>query len=372
MSIPDRPNADQVSAAVGLINTMIAEFDFLSDGDRANYLGALLTPIIRELAAPAYKAVMINAHERGSGKSLLAEVLRIVHGGVLRVETPPSADEWRKALTSVLTTTTGPVVQFDNAEGRVYSSVLAGLLTSATWSDRRLGVSKEIRARNDRVWVFTGNNLTIGGDLQRRVLWVNLDPGVPHPELRTGFAIADLPRWVHEHRAELVGSLLVMVRAWVSAGMPRKATSSDSFATWSATVRGILTTCGIPGTFDDPDVARRSTSVNPDEAEWSWFLSALRAEFGTALFTSKDIVARVDTNPPDAMYNTARQGKTIPLDALPEKLADVARSKPGTWSKTLGRWLLNRSGQYLDGLAVRQAGHDRDSSAQWQITGERA
>src|SRR5690606_25474024 len=268
--IPDTPNDAQLRAAVGLIDEMLAGFPFVSPHYRANYIGMLITALLRAIAPPPYKLHAIEAHQPGSGKTLLANLARIIHGGVFRAEMPNDDIELRKQITAILSITTGPVVVLDNVTGVLKSSTLAGLLTSAQWDDRPLGSTSWIRATNDRIWVITGNNINIGGDLPRRTIRTVIDPGQPNPELRTGFAIPDLEGWVREKRGELLAALLTIVRSWVVAGMPLPAErASDGYTRWVRVVSGILAHAGIPGTFDD-----RSTQVEvgTDDDEWATFL----------------------------------------------------------------------------------------------------
>jgi hypothetical protein len=191
-AVSEEPSAEEVAAARGLLERMVAEFDFVTEHDQANYLGLLLTPALRAMVPPPYKLGAITAPQPGSGKTLLADVLRTVHGGVLRSEMPHDEAEMAKSLMSILDQTTGPVVQFDNVTGILRSSKLAGLLTNSTYSDRILGASKNVTRPNDRLWLVTGNNMAIGGDLPRRTIKVTIDPRVPDPHKRTGFAIPDL------------------------------------------------------------------------------------------------------------------------------------------------------------------------------------
>lgn len=114
--------------------------------------------------------------------------------------------------------TTGPVVQFDNVSGTLRSSTMAGLLTSNVWDDRKLSVMDMARCANDRFWIIAGNNVALGGDLPRRSLRTVIDPGMPHPELRTGFEMEDLEVWARDRRGDLIAALLTLIRAWVVAG----------------------------------------------------------------------------------------------------------------------------------------------------------
>lgn len=218
--VPVSPTAQDTANALSWLTTMVADFRFLTDHDRANYFGLLLTPLLREIIPPPYKLGAIGAPQPGSGKTLLANILRILYGGVLRSEIPADNAEFSKQIGAILDVTTGSVVQFDNVTGVLRSSVLAGLLTSNRFDDRRLGSQTMISRPNDRLWVITGNNLALGGDIPRRALRVTIDPGVPEPEKRTDFAIPQLERWAHEHRGELLGALLTLIRSWVVAGRP--------------------------------------------------------------------------------------------------------------------------------------------------------
>lgn len=358
--ISDQPTPADLTAAVALLEEMLAGFPFISEHHKANYLGALLTPLLRALTPPPYKLHAIEAHQPGSGKTLLANLARWIHGGVFRAELPEDDTELRKQITAILSITTGPVVVLDNVSGALRSSTLAGLLTTAQWDDRPLGSTSWTRAANDRLWTITGNNLSIGGDLPRRTLRTVIDPGRPNPELRTEFAIPDLETWVRGRRGELLAAMLTIVRAWVVNGMrlhPIRA--SDGYAKWVRTVESILDHAGIQGRFDDPST---QIEVGSDDDEWAEFLTAVHRAYGGRGFTAKELLSDVDTG------NLIRPG-LIPADALPGDLeAKLGRggALPGL-AKTLGHWLRNRSGRWAGGLTVREAGRDATKTKLWQI-----
>jgi hypothetical protein len=360
--VPEHPTSVQLAQAVALLERMVAGFTFVSDDDKANYIGVLLTPLIRALAPPPYQLAAITAPQPGSGKTLLANCARIIHGGVFRAEMPAQDDELRKQITTILDYTTGALVHFDNVSGTVRSSIVAGLLTSAVWDDRRLGVNELVHARNDRLWIITGNNLSLGGDLARRTIWITIDPGVPHPERRTGFAIQDLERWTREHRGQLIHALLTLVRAWVSASMPKpELKGSDSYSRWTQTIAGILANAGIAGTFGEAQSASRD--IGTDDEEWHDFLVAVHSHFGTQPWTVRQLLSNLDTG-------QLISSGGISLDALPAELAEKA-SKPAVGvmgiAKSLGRWLRNRDGRWAGPITVRADGLDRTKTGLWRI-----
>lgn len=360
-TVPEHPSTEELHTATAFLRNLIGEFAWAGEHDEANYLGLLLLPLLRELAPPPYKLAAIMARQPGSGKSLLARILRIVHGGVFRTEMPHDDAEISKSITAILTQTTAPIVTFDNITGILKSSRLAGLLTSAEYADRILGSTNHITVPNDRIWTITGNNLALGGDLVRRALWVTIDPRVPNPEQRTGFSIPDLPTHVTARRGEILWSLLVWVRAWIDAGAPAERNSSDDYAGSSATVRGILTIAGIPGEFDH--VQSRQQDMATGDDDWQEFLSAIYATFGTQPWTVRELLGKIHDGRtsilPHGDYDTQHP---IPFDTLPPELAEkLARQGTGV-GKSLGRWLANREGRWADTLTVRRGkktGHDK-------------
>lgn len=366
--VPERPTPQQTAAATRFLRGLVGEFAWAGAHDEANFMGLLVTPLLRELCPPPYKLAAISARQPGSGKSLLARLPRIVHGGVFRSEMPADDAELEKTISSILSCTTAPVITLDNVSGILRSSRLAGLLTSRVYSGRILGSTNNTDMVNDRLWTITGNNVSIGGDLVRRTLWVGIDPGVPNPEQRTGFTIRNLPDHVAEHRGAILHALLVWVRAWIAAGAPAEERSSDDYARWSAVVRGILQVAGVPGEFDHPDSAQQKVGVGDDD--WREFLAAVRTVFGDGSWTVKELLAKVDASDPfigrQPEYASAHP---IPFDALPAELAEkAARGGTARIAKSLGRWLANREGRWAGDLTVRRrAGKDRTAVAAWRI-----
>ena len=221
LDVPDDPtNADKINAR-NLILTPLKEFPFVCEDDRATYIGLMLTPTLRPLFPPPYQMGVLTATNPGSGKTLLAEMLKDVHGGVLRGEIPREDAELRKAITATLIDTTAPVAVFDNLAGVVKSPVLDSLLTASEWTDRYLGHSRSVTVKNDRLWIATGNNAQFGGDLGRRITTVRLAPPTAEHFKRTDFQINDLRMWMHEHRAEYLTAILTLARGWINAGRPQ-------------------------------------------------------------------------------------------------------------------------------------------------------
>ncbi|WP_432020419.1 bifunctional DNA primase/polymerase [Streptomyces sp. 1222.5] len=354
-AVPENPTREQVREAVDLLSFMMSGFPFVHDDHRANDIGYLLTPLLRELLPPPYKAFGFNARQPGSGKTLMSTLGRIIHGGVFRGSTPEDEAEMRKQVTSILDQTTGPIVVFDNVTKVLQSATLAALLTSASYSDRRLGASEEVTRRNDRVWSFTGNNCQIGGDLPRRTILIDIDPGVPHPEERTGFAIDDIESWTAARRGELLRALLILVRAWVVNGMEYTQAGSDSFSRWVGAVRAILASAGIAGVFDSKGTR---VEVADEDDEWADFLEAAERVRGDSTWPVTELLKDFVTI------------DRLTIDCLPADLAKKVNEARGDFraiGKSLGRWLKNREGRWAREVTVRSAGKTRTGVQTWRV-----
>lgn len=368
-SIMDRPGYDPASSMLFLpdrglrvpdshrgmeiVDEMLEGFPFVTVHDRANYLAALLTPLLRQMVPPPYPLIAIGAPQPGSGKGLLARLLRILHGGVFRSEMTRDGAELRKQITSILDTTSAPVVTFDNLTGVLRSPILDGLLTSAEWTDRILGLSEDRRIPNDRLWTITGNNLALGGDLKRRTVWVTIDPKMEHPEQRTEFRHPELAAWVEENRGEVLAALLGMVTTWVDGGKklpPQERT--DDFGVWQKTMSGILLANGVEGRLNH-EASVRQVGLE-DEDEWGLFLAAVERRFGHDRWQVKQVMAAVDMG-------------DIEVEVLPGEIADKMRFDARTASKSLGRWVQNRADRWFDGRCTKAAGQDRNKVKYWRI-----
>jgi hypothetical protein len=244
--------------------------------------------------------------------------------------------------------------------------------------------------KNDRLWVATGNNMVLGGDLDRRVVWVTVDPGMERPEDRDDFTIPDLAAHVTRHRARILADLLTMLAAWDVAGRPAGKPTSDSFGTWVAAVRGVLAVCDVPGTFDHH--SSRSDTVDPDAEEAAAFLAAVHQLFGTGTWTAKSLVeAMVDPSRAapvepkrydwEAAEKFAERSATYAREAaahakgvaLVEAYPTAARGRywrPGTpyaeLTKPLGYWLRHREGQWFGGRRVEKA-HRGRGGAEYRV-----
>src|SRR5262249_54715865 len=140
----------------------------------------------------------------GTGKTLLSTLPAYIatgRGPTLMAH-ERNEDEAKKRILALLYE--GSVVTvIDNIDEPLKSDSLCTVLTNLTSDGRLLGATKMLKVSAATTWVATGNNLSVEGDLTRRVLMCELDANMEHPEERSGFKIKKLEDHVREKRGEL-------------------------------------------------------------------------------------------------------------------------------------------------------------------------
>jgi hypothetical protein len=288
--VPAAPTSEDVLSARMLIeDDVFVDFPWTSRADKAAAWCALLVPFLRRMISGATPLHLIEAPTAGSGKGLLADIIAITFTGkpVEITTLPTEEEETRKKMTALLRTGK-PIITFDNLPYGSKSAVLAAMITSQTWSDRRMGTQEMLEVSNRAIWVTTVNNPDFNVDLARRCIRIRISPEAGRPWERAEFKHASLREWVSEHRPEIVHALLTMLRYWVVQGMPRGSRSLGSFESWSRIMGGVLDTIGVPGFLESAH--ELYDNADTDSAEWTEFVRAWWAVFGDDPTQAKDLV----------------------------------------------------------------------------------
>ena len=324
--VPSAPTAEQVrNARKFLVEEFLRDFPWVDDADKANYLGVLVTPILRPYLHTLIPFVVYTATMPGSGKTILTCGPGMLYGQRVLTWTH-SDEELRKSITAVLAEPVGTII-FDNlAEGTVIDSpVLARLITDRTWADRLLGGNKIGGGANDRLWSATGNNLLLGGDMATRTVLVRLNPDMPHPEERTGFTIPNLDQWILNpaNQRRVLWHLLILVIDWTHDGAPRQpGITMRQFTPWAEAVGGFLAHHKVEGFLANIQTVR---DIDEDNATWTAFLARWRKIHGDTWRTSREVRRSADVpefgdDPWDGLYLTDGRGKPLNEVALGKRL----------------------------------------------------
>lgn len=290
-AIPEQPTRQQADTALAFIfDEVLSGFPFAAAHDRSAAISAILTALIRPMlkSAPLHG---VDAPLAGTGKSLLADVVSLISTGssstIMAFTSDP--DEMRKRLLSVLLQGDA-VINLDNVQEPIQGDALCSVLTQETFSDRLLGVNRTATAPTCCTWLATGNSLQVIGDMTRRLVRVQLDSGIEHPEERE--FQRNLYDWIPANRPALVVAGLTVLRAYIVTGKPKQPIKPfGSFEEWSGLVRSSLIWLGEA----DPCLGRQEIEdADPARLKLRMLLLAWHGAFKSVGATSKEAVAKAN------------------------------------------------------------------------------
>jgi hypothetical protein len=342
-SVPYAPTDEEVKWAVRRLWQPFEEFPFIEDADRGSYLAGLFTAATRP-TYPTAPGLIISATAPGTGKSYLSFCIQLMAGGRIEAMAPVYDDEaeMRKRLTTVAMSGVTTIL-IDNIDRPFESGALCSFLTSETWSDRILGSNAKGHFPNNLFLLLTGNNVTIKGDLSRRLLWSRLDAEMEHPEERE-FSFNPVT-YVREHLLDLRQAALTVLRAACIRSDKAKRSALGSFEAWNAFVRDAVIWVGEQGWLDVADpvlTMTQSSDENPERLQQSAFLRAWYNEFQDSERTVRQLVQYIERNLTDD-------------DPFVEAVQSIEDIRGEITVKSLGYWIRSSKlkGRIIDGLVLR-------------------
>ncbi len=259
------PSKDDAKAAV---RYLVAEVfaDFPIDGDKREELlrkldagedtpslcalmAMTLLPFMRQMINGPTPGHFLAKPKPGTGASLLTELVCIIAMGraMPAMALPENRDETDKTITSILTEGR-EIAYFDNINHSIDSGTLASAMSSRNYGARILGKTQTVDTPVNCMWVLTGNNVTMSGELLRRCIAIMLDANMGNPGEGRTFEKDNIARWVAEHRWELVTASLTIIKHWVALGCPAGAAKTlASYEDWSRKMGGVLEAAGLRG-----------------------------------------------------------------------------------------------------------------------------
>jgi len=352
VDVPSNPSKDDVRAAAKfLMDEWLGDFPLLTDADRANALGLVLTPFIRGLV-PLVPLAVVNGLEAGVGKNLLVDCVSLLATGT--ASEPQSwvsnGDEMRKQITAALAMGNEMLV-FDEAHV-IEGEHMARALTSLTYVDRVLGVSRMARFPNQVTWISLGNQVQVNGDMSRRVYFIALRPVGTTLEDRDSrsYRHPDIKLWTAENRAALVTAALTVLRGWWAAGQPAwsRGATLGSFEPWDRMMSSVTAFAGYPHFLTD--VKERRSEGDFERSYWEAHLSWAREVFGGNEFTTRNVQEKALRDP--AGFEA------------PPKMDEVSAKG---YTRELGRAYSRHQDRRYGGLRLVKAGMGHKSTIKWRI-----
>lgn len=356
-SIPVHPTPRQVQAAIDLLLDLVCDFPFEAPEHRSAWIATLLSVVGRPAIRGPVPMLWTDGSSMGTGKTKLTRLIGLIVLGDEPTEVSFTAtdEELEKRLASILIAG-DRFACFDNMTGSVRNPVLDRFLTSVYFGTRLMFKHKVVKLRNTATLSLTGNNLTLRGDLSRRVVRARLVSDLEKPQYRTGFRHPDIEGYVRANRQSLFAAALTILRAHAVAGFPIKAGIAPlgSFVEWERVVRHAMLEAGLP------DPVSTQEEVIEDDEEQSKLLAVLRSWHrfkphlkGTA---TKIVAAAMEGGeftftPEHAAFREAlRELTNTPFDRPPCAQTLGYRFRGGKDKRIAGYRVISDSGKGKDGV----------------------
>lgn len=381
------PTLEDVIQALGLLWSPVRLFPFVGPIDQTVMLTAMLTAVERPLL-PTAPGFAFDAPVQGSGKSLLTKVLAELSGTEPVMSPHPgsqSDEEMRKTLFAKLLEGRRVIV-FDNVIGDVDSASLAAVLTGKTYSDRLLQTSSSPQVPTNAFVLLSGNNMTLKGDLPRRILQCRIDPKSETPHQRQ-FAF-NPDELVRAQRQQMVAAALTLFFGYLTLGKGAQYGKGRmaSFEAWDVLIRqtvcwladlqtqGVLpigdvgSDLALPNLVDPMQAVNEAVQEDPNLLQLGRFMDAWENQIGTGMSAA-------------TMFTVNRLEKTFALNRhsapkndnpdcpdLFEVLLDIAGVPRSTEinTKKLGNYLASHEGRFIRGRALKR-GAMYQGAVQWWV-----
>jgi len=352
--LPEHPSAEDVRYAREALDEVVVDFPFKAPEHQSAWVHTIATIVCRHAFQGPAPLALYDATTPGTGKTLGAELAALIATGRKPAKYQWSSEpaEQRKLITSIAIEG-DRVVLFDNLQTEFGGAALCDALTATTWKDRILSVNKTFEGALNTVWLATGNNVSLGDDMSRRVAHIRLEATQERPEERSGFAHPNLFEWVREHQPQLLAALLTILRAYHLAGRPAvELLPWGSYEAWSAAVRAPLVWAGWP----DPALTREqliteSCMKDAGAARLVREFKRLVDVIGECTAGKAINAIYPDVTPDRFTPSDEFAGMRNPFPELRDAIKELVGDKVN--AKSLGHLLSKYRGRVLGGLVLR-------------------
>lgn len=264
--VPANPTRDDARKAVEVLKQPFRRFPYVTPADLSVVLAGVLTATIRRsLEIAPFTAY--DAPTSRTGKSKQAQVTSIIATGrraPAKVWTGREEENEKRVSAALMAGDL--IVFFDNVpDGMTVEgeAAICAYLTAPTATPRVLGRSEQPTIHTRAMFLFSGNQLTFGGDLKGRGLMARIDAGVEHPEERSFDFVPEIE--ARAHRPQLVTAALTIIKAYLDAGAPDLdgVKPFGDFTQWDRMVRRALIWAGCA----DPLAVRHRMRAVDEKAE---------------------------------------------------------------------------------------------------------
>ena len=349
--VTPEPTYGAARTALDLLESLLVEFIFVAQADKAASIAAIFTAVTRPSFAFA-PGFHVKAATIGSGKSYLCELVSAFAkpGETKKVSYPPTSEEATKVILSLLISAPA-VVEFDDmATDWIPHGIINRMFTSEFITDRILGVSKTATVSTRTLFLASGNNVGPVRDLLRRVLTINIDHRCATPATKSykGSPVDT----VRKDRGRYVTAVLTIILAWKAAGSPR--TEVENVVTyggaWADYCRHPLIWLGL---VDPATALLEKVKHDPDADALLTLIKAWHKRFGSTPTTVRKVIRETF--------------KLIGDGALRDAICEFPVEERGSINPSKFGWILKKNvNRIVDNYTFQQS--TADGRVAWVVT----
>lgn len=317
------------------LDRILSGFSFRSQADHDAAVAMVLTAVVRSLMKTAPTG-LINAHQPGTGKTMLAITIALFGTASVTASIWPSrSEEVEKSLFALLIDN-DPVILFDNMRSGGWNHfALAAITTTDRYRGRVMSTHDMCAPSTRKLFLCTANNAYPTQDMLRRTVMINLDKNVPpvgdrsfHPDT-----------FVRGNRGRCVMLALRILQDFRASGAKYDLPEMGSFDEWTALIR-----CAMAhyGRLDPYIEVAAQVADNDDDALLAQVFALWLEEFGTDWIALSHLMREVTRT----SYFMGNEN----LRNLYDMFDEVAGTTSGKLSAvSLGRWLGAQIGRHVVG-----------------------
>lgn len=322
------------------LRDVFCDFPFISKCDCDVIIASMLSILCRPMFLGYNIPIFVcEAPVRGSGKSLLFDIVSLILNGTVMGKSPypNKLEEIDKTICTAAKEGRSTFL-FDNVtySQRFGTPSIDALITSNGLYEFRLLTKNEIfRAEWNTVMFVNGNNIlaSIRPDTTRRVIPLRIEPEEAKPQKRSNFKYPKLPQHVLANRVRYLNDLMTIIGAWFQAGCPYdKEYVMGSFEKWACVIPPCIVWAGGENILDNSENLGFVDSEEDTEELELFRLLNERYSFG---FRSSDIFESLQIPKSD----TDREIKS--------KFTEIFGDMNNLTSKRIGRFLSSHKGKRL-------------------------
>lgn len=358
VNVPDNPSVKDARLALALLIKLIEEFPFIDLIAHSVALSSILTPIARSgiSVAPMHVA---KAPAAGTGKSYLFNIMAAISQGTrCPVIAAGKDDEETEKRVAARMIAGNPIICIDNVNGILGGDLICQGISEDIVAPRVLGLSKAPNLTNRFSFFATGNNISVAGDLDRRVLPCVMDRQEETPsEHRFEFNPIAM---VLAERSRYVSACLTILRAHARASFEGATdlTPFNGFDEWSNMVRGALIWLGREDPVKALDLTR---TENPQRQLRASMHKAMEALFGMGPGNAKTVAQMIL-----AANSNVKDGKADMRSLMKDIFINKADRYGNPNSLKIGHWLKSFKDVVIEGKKLQSITEGRPM-AEWFI-----